>query len=328
MLILPKGFAPLMVDGRVGVGILLLLLAVLPLSVKYLRAPKPTRFRLWGWAGLAITLLAELLLLGGLSFVRTFFIPIVWTGYLLLIDSLVWSLRGHSRLGSAPRQFFSLAFWSVPLWLIFEAYNLRLENWTYVGLPQNLVVRSGGYIWSFATIWPAILETADFVEALGFLPAQGGRRIVWRSSTQLSIFCLGLVFVTVPILVPAPIGRYLFGAVWVGFALLLDPINYHWKGRSLLRDLEAGRRATLYSLVMAGLVCGILWEFWNYWAGAKWLYVFPILQQWKIFEMPLPGYLGFPAFAVECFVMFEFLGTLRRRLFKSSRSARWQAAGS
>jgi hypothetical protein len=27
----------------------------------------------------------------------------------------------------------------------------------------------------------------------------------------------------------------------------------------------------------------------------------------KIFEMPLAGYLGFPAFCVECFVMFEFV---------------------
>jgi len=37
-------------------------------------------------------------------------------------------------------------------------------------------------------------------------------------------------------------------------------------------------------------------------------------QSWKIFEMPMPGYFGFPAFAVECWVMFEFLRTLKRRL--------------
>jgi len=47
--------------------------------------------------------------------------------------------------------------------------------------------------------------------------------------------------------------------------------------------------------------------------------VFPILQGWKVFEMPLPGYLGFPAFALECFVMYEFLRTLRRWLLKVQR---------
>jgi hypothetical protein len=51
-------------------------------------------------------------------------------------------------------------------------------------------------------------------------------------------------------------------------------------------------------------VCGWLWEFWNYWAAAKWLYIFPMFQGWKIFEMPAPGFLGFPPFALECFTMY------------------------
>ena len=105
---------------------------------------------------------------------------------------------------------------------------------------------------------------------------------------------------------------YLFGAVWVGFILLLDPINHFWGGRSLLRDLEQGDSSRLTAFLCSGLVCGILWEFWNYWAGAKWLYVFPVWQNWKVFEMPVPGYLGFPPFAVECLVMYEFLGCCSR----------------
>jgi hypothetical protein len=30
----------------------------------------------------------------------------------------------------------------------------------------------------------------------------------------------------------------------------------------------------------------------------------------KLFEMPLPGYLGFPAFALECFTMYVMLRLL------------------
>jgi hypothetical protein len=316
-----------MLEGSIVAGIVLLLLAVVLLAFRYFHAPTRGRFRAWGWIGLAIIAVAEGLLFWGSRWIAIFITPNAWTGYLLLIDAAVWSLRGESRLASTPRHFLSLAFWSVPLWLIFEAYNLRLENWAYVGLPDSLLVRCIGSVWSFATIWPAILETADFVQALGFLRPQAPRPLRLSPTAHLGVLMVGLVFVTVPVLVPVSVGRYLFGAVWVGFILLLDPLNYYGEGRSLLRDLETGSTSTLYSLLMSGLICGILWEFWNYWATAKWVYVFPILQAWKIFAMPLPGYLGFPAFALECFVMYEFLRTLRRQLLKVQRGPRREGAG-
>src|SRR5207245_10691856 len=85
---------------------------------------------------------------------------------------------------------------------------------------------------------------------------------------------------------------------------LLDPINRRLDLPSFTGDLARGYRARLYSFLFSGWVCGWLWEFWNYWANAKWLYTFPMFQKWKIFEMPAPGYLGFPVFALECFAMY------------------------
>ena len=55
-------------------------------------------------------------------------------------------------------------------------------------------------------------------------------------------------------------------------------------------------------------------EFWNYWAGAKWHYTVPIMEHTKIFEMPVPGYFGFPAFALECFTMYVFVRAIARRI--------------
>jgi hypothetical protein len=57
--------------------------------------------------------------------------------------------------------------------------------------------------------------------------------------------------------------------------------------------------------LLGGLVCGILWEFWNFWARTKWIYAVPILSEIKIFEMPVLGFLGFPPFAVECYVLYH-----------------------
>jgi hypothetical protein len=253
--------------------------------------------------------------------VTIYFTPIAWTGYLLLADGLVWSIEGRSRMGSDPRGFLALACWSVPLWLVFEAYNFRLANWTYVGLPESVVLRGIGYAWSFATIWPAIFLTADLLCALGLFGRRAKRpRVTTRRGRRMMVVA-GLALVTVPVLVPVWIGQYLFGAVWVGFILLLDPLNHELGGRSLLGDLERSDTSRLSSLLASGLLCGLLWEFWNYWAEAKWLYTFPLLQNWKVFEMPILGYLGFPPFALECFAMFEFVRTLGMRLMRSKGTA-------
>jgi hypothetical protein len=306
-------------QNHVVIGVLLLAGTVTFLGQRYVRRPKG-RLPFWGWAGLAIILLAELLLvLRAVWWVSTFFTAIVWTGYILLADGLVVSLKGESRLSSSPGAFAALAFWSVPLWLVFEAYNLRLRNWVYVSMPSSPALDTFGYVWAYATIWPAIYETADLVEALGFFQAKHQPRTPSTLAGRALIALGGLVLVTIPLLVPARIGSYLFGTVWVGFVLLLDPLSYQWRGASLLREFEAGIQTKLCALLLAGWICGIFWEFWNYWAGAGWLYIFSVGQSWKIFQMPVPGFLGFPPFAVECWVMFEFLRTLKRQFASATR---------
>ena len=303
-----------MTDPHISIGIALLALTIVILGIGYYRAPKRAPVPWWSWTGLVTIIASELLLFLPAPWVKTFFTPFVWTGYVFLADGLVESLGAKSFLRHSPREFLSLALWSIPLWLIFEGYNLRLDNWTYVGLPENPIVRGTGYAWSFATIWPAIFETAALVRALGGFPKKGIPRRPLSNSSRGAIILGGLAFVAVPLLLPPSLGSYLFGAVWVGFILLLDPINDRWNGFSFLRSLERGETSVLWSFLAAGWICGILWEFWNYWAGAKWLYIFPILQGWKIFEMPFVGYLGFLPFALECRVMFEFVRSFQRKI--------------
>ncbi len=303
--------------AHVPVGLLLVGVTVGFFGLRYFRKPKKGQFSSWGWAGLGILFLAETSLLLGVRWVAIYFTPLCWTAYLLIIDAAVVSLKGTSRMAKAARGFFILALTSIPLWLIFEAYNLRMQNWTYVGLPSNALLRNLGYGWSFATIWPAIFETADFVQALGFFKKPIRPHAAFTRGSRGGFVFLGLMFLIVPVVVPSHLGRYLFGPVWAGFLLLLDPLNYRWGGRSLLREWEEGSGTLFWSLVVSGLVCGVFWEFWNYWAAARWVYIFPILQGWRIFAMPIPGYLGFPAFALECFVMYEFLRVVARLILRS-----------
>ena len=110
-----------------------------------------------------------------------------------------------------------------------------------------------------------------------------------------------------PLLWPSP---YLAAPVFLGFIFLLDPLNARAGDESLLGDLRAGTRDRLVNLLAAGFICGGLWEFWNFWARAKWIYTVPILGDIKIFEMPVLGYFGFPPFALECFTMYVFVRRL------------------
>jgi hypothetical protein len=243
--------------------------------------------------------------------------PIAWTGFILFADSVVWRARGRSWMRSNPREFIFLALASIPLWLVFEFYNLYIENWYYTGLPENFWLRQFGYAWSFATISPAIFEAADLIDvwrgavhskADTTTPASGGLLV-------LSIVA-GAAMLLWPLLWPSP---YLAAPVWLGFILLLDPINAAMGEESLVADFQRRDERRTVNLVLSGFVCGVLWEFWNYWAGAKWHYTVPIMANLKIFEMPVPGYLGFPAFALECFTMYVFVRAVAIRIVPSLR---------
>ena len=288
---------------KLGVAITAATVAVL--VAEFLRArtrPLPAH----GWLGLVALAGAEYLMFRGIEPVATYFTPIAWTAYILIADAALYALTGRSRIRERPAVLARMALLSVPLWLVFEAYNLRLANWTYVGLPESLFLRWLGFGWSFATITPAILLTADLVAALGWFDraARPVCSMCLSATAKHALIAAGGAMLLIPLVLPQHIAAYLFALVWLGFIFLLDPLNRRRGLPSLLGDLAAGRRARLYSLLVSGWVCAWLWEFWNYWASAKWHYIFPLFQSVKIFEMPAPGYLGFLPFALECFVMY------------------------
>jgi hypothetical protein len=283
-------------------GIILTAATVTILIVEFFRARR-WAFPAHGWLGLFALAAFEFLMFRGVEPVATYFSPLAWTSYILVADAAVYAITGHSRLREEPRGLLKMAALSVPLWLIFEGYNLRLANWAYVGLPSNQFERWFGYAWSFATITPGIFMTAALIESFGWFRDEA-RPVRFSRGTETAFIILGAAFLVVPLLVPRHAAAYLFGLVWLGFLFLLEPINHRLRLPSFEGDLARGHHGRLYSFLISGWVCGWLWEFWNYWARAGWIYTFPIGQQWKIFQMPAPGYLAFPVFALECFAMY------------------------
>jgi hypothetical protein len=264
----------------------------------------------YGWIGLFVIALSEAGMLARIEPFYHWHTPIAWTGYILLVDAIVWKRRGTSWLRNNPAELFFLACASVPLWVVFEMYNKYvLHNWYYDGLPRNLLLRYFGYVWSFATIWPAMFETGDLISSLRDrrAPANRADQPMPRPLGRVGWICVaaGALMLVGPVLLRGtPLATYLAAPVWLGFILLLDPLNARAGGESLLGDWRDGRLGRTINLLAAGLVCGLVWEFWNYWSGARWIYNVPILPNVKIFEMPILGFAGFPAFALECFVMY------------------------
>jgi hypothetical protein len=92
---------------------------------------------------------------------------------------------------------------------------------------------------------------------------------------------------------------YLAPLIWGSFTLIVDPWNYRRGARSLLRDFEEGDLGLIGRLLLAGLICGVVWESLNFFAPQKWIYTVRGLEGFKVFEMPLLGFLGFPALALD-----------------------------
>jgi hypothetical protein len=278
---------------------------------------RPSGRQPWhAYLGWAILLLGQIAYAFNVRWIEVWLTPTMWTGFILAADGLVFRLRGKSWLNNRKRSFGFLCLISVGVWLIFEAYNFHLQNWLYRGVPESPFWRDVAYFWSFATIMPAVFQSSELV--MGLLERLEKKDKARSSGLRLGPswmwFAVGLAMVTIPLAVPLPWSRYLFGFVWLGWIPLLDVINRKLGLPSFLGMWEQGDWARTSGLLIGGFICGLLWEAWNYQAaaagGGHWVYTIPdLLRPFDLHfgKMPLLGLLGFPPFAMELWAFYIFL---------------------
>jgi hypothetical protein len=236
-------------------------------------------------------------------FVNFFYIS-AWYPTLLVLDAAVAARTGRYFVFSRPRFALSLLAWSAVLWFFFELVNFRVANWYYVFLPPERLMRWLGTTVSFATVLPAIFLAQRWLAARGAYkglrwPGFGVSRRVLRG-----VFLTGIAFAVLSLAWP----RIFFPMIWGALTLVLEPWNYvRDPDRSLLADLSNGRPARLLRFLTGGLAIGFIWELYNIEARSKWIYTVPGFESFKLFEMPLAGFLGFPIFALDCFVVYQSL---------------------
>jgi hypothetical protein len=277
------------------------------------------RIKPHGLIGVALFCLAVVMLGQGREPFSTYFYSFAWWSYILTADALVYWLQGRSLIVSQTRSFLRMIPISIFIWCIFEGFNLRLANWHYINLPPDVWVRWLGYAIAYATVLPGLCETMHLIQAVGSF-----RSVSWskRHLSPLFLrtsFAIGGIALLAALLFP----RFCFPLVWIGFALLIEPMLYLRTGTSLLHDIERGNPGRLLALLAAGLVCGLLWELWNFWAQAKWIYTVPFFEEGKLFEMPLLGFLGFPPFAVSAYAMYRIIIIAMQRTKIWTRGILW-----
>lgn len=230
------------------------------------------------------------------------FFPL-WLGYCLTVDGVVFIRKGESLLSRDHRKYLGLFLLSIPMWWLFEALNLRLENWHYLG-RQSMSNLEYGILasLSFSTVIPAVLESA---ELMGSFPIWGwledGPVLDPERSTEIITFVGGWAGLVLLLIWP----QYFFPLVWLSVYFILDPIN-RWLGhRSLLSWTAKGNWQPVGALFAGVLMTGFFWEMWNYYSYPKWIYSVPFVNGLKIFEMPLLGYGGYLPFSVEILAIYH-----------------------
>lgn len=262
---------------------------------------------MWLAVPLVAFVTAWALLLLGVEPVPRWFYVFAWYPTLFLFDAVACRRDRRGHLLANGRLAVSLFVWSAPIWLFFEAVNLRLANWYYIYLPRTLVERWAGILLSFATVVPAVVLAERLLDAYGV-----GRR--WRTrpiptgvEDQRRLVWAGGITLVAVLLVP----QWLYPLTWGAALLIADPIVYRRRpDLSLIADLERGDWGRVARLMLGGLLIGGLWEAYNFVARGKWIYTVPAFEQFKWFEMPPLGFVGFPFFALEAWAMYHALAVL------------------
>ncbi len=229
----------------------------------------------------------------------------MWLGYCLTVDALVfWRTRTSLLTRSTPK-YIGLFIISAPVWWLFEAMNLRTQNWDYIGAGQFTALE---YIFwttlSFTTVIPAVFGSAELVSSFGFLKRLG-RGPVIRSDkpTTVSFFAAGWVMLLLLFAWP----KVFFPFIWLSVYFILEPINIWLGNPSLTRWTEKGDWCPVITLWLGILITAFFWEMWNYFSYPKWIYHIAWGNWLHIFEMPLLGYGGYLPFALELYALYHLI---------------------
>lgn len=232
---------------------------------------------------------------------------IVWTGFIVAGDGVVAAKTGRSLMLDRPRELVSMVVVSAALWWLFEIANAWLfDSWSYTPSPDvpRWWQRTRSTV-AFATLipatWQATLLALCFTRPRSIDPVASRGLACAAIAGGVAVGALIVPFRTLAL----PISL-------VSLGLVTDAVNLLRGRTSLLAQLRAGAWRVPLCISLGNIAAGVLGELWNYPADPKWTYRVPYADVWRLFEMPLPGYLGYAALALDLFALYHLVRVPRR----------------
>lgn len=259
----------------------------------------------YGWLGVALIIIGQTLTYVHWRPLSDYWFGLVWFGYIFAADAFIYRRDGYSLWMNRRRDFLLMLPVSALGWWGFEAANAVVHNWAYI-IPPDIPDWWQQTMMTvfFSTVVLAEFETALLLLPLGFFQRRiGAAQFTLTRAKLATVFGLGIIALALPLLFP----HYAFPLIWGFVALLLDPLNHKLGRPSILGYVAKGDWRVPIALYVGGTICGLLWEFWNFWAYPKWYYTVPFVNFWHVFEMPLLGYIGYGPFALEIFTLYQFV---------------------
>jgi hypothetical protein len=237
---------------------------------------------------------------GALPALHNYTYAIVWWGLLMMIDAWNWRRHGESLWRHDLRRFFGITLpVSVLFWLLFEALNLLAPQWRYRGRVEGVHAQVFFGFACFATVVPIVMECWWMLAGSACIP-RGLHDFARRNKTLLVILGLGALAV--------PFVNQVFWfnqGMWLAPALLLLPF-IAIRTCPTPQPFAAG-------WVAGSIAAGLLWEAINYTSNTGWQYLI-LPDAPHLFEMPVPGYLGFVPFGLSVLAIYEGQRRLPARL--------------
>lgn len=265
------------------------------------------RFPWWGWLGVGLIAGGWFLAWHEGSMPSEWHrhsFTLLWSGYVLAMNGLAIRDTGRSLLTHRTRWFLALFPASMGFWWLFEHLNQFVGNWYYAGVELSTdwdyFIRA---TLPFSTVLPAVASTWAWLrhfprlEALALPALREHRTLAWFA---LAAGAAALIFIGI-----SP--ERLYPALWIAPLLVLWGLQQLLLGETVFTPLEHGDWRPVLQPALAALLCGFLWELWNFGSVAKWHYSIPYVQRFSLFEMPLLGYAGYLPFGIECALVMDLV---------------------
>ena len=268
-------------------------------------SPLGRRFPRWGWVAVVVMAVGWVLSwtrFRWFSSWQGYPYALLWAGFIALVNALCVKRCGRSPLTHDTKHYLILFPVSSLFWWFFEYLNRYVWNWFYVGVPRN--IPPSRYLIAatvfFSTVLPAIVSVAAFLSTFRLFDESiysGMAKVNIRSRTSIAVLSLLTLFgLTGIVFCP----QFAFPFLWISPSMGFLLLQVLMKEPSVLDELADGRWGLVFRFAVSAVICGFIWETWNYYSYTKWVYNVPWVERWKVWEMPLIGYSGYLPFGLEC----------------------------